>query len=221
MSASYIAYVCALLPIITVHLTLAIALTAGNLEPCVPYWSQCHSISATGRQYPEFFVFKGLVIPIAIAMMVYWIVLRRWLTLIGLKDAGKTLSVLGLIAGIALIVYTTTLGAVGEPYALARRIGVILFFAFTSLAHLLLLSKLNVDVLETQRLKSEHQRLFILCFGLLFLGILSAILGFLWEGYSNWDNALEWWFSLLMMGQFFMVGRMWRKTNLSLNIQTN
>lgn len=212
MLASRVAYLCVFLSVITVHITLIIALAFGNLIPCFPYWSECHSISSTGRQYPEFFVFKALMIPTAVAMMVYWALLRIWLIKISNSATGGTIVTLGVIAAIALIVYTVTLGAVGEPYALARRIGVVLFFAFSAFAHLLLLNKLTLDVLKNNNLQAISKRLTRLCFGLVLLGIISAVLGFLWEGYHRWDNALEWWFSLLLVGQFYLVGRMWDKT---------
>lgn len=212
MFASRVAYLCVLLPLLTVHTTLIIAVFIGNLDPCIPYWSECHSISSTGRQIPEFFVFKALMIPTAVAMMLYWGLLRIWLIRIGVKETGNLIIGLGMIAGVALIVYTVTLGAAGEPYALARRIGVVLFFAFSAFAHLLLLKKLSKEVLTKNHLIGNYKKLFRACMGLLILGIASAIFGFMWEGYNRWDNALEWWFSLLLMGQFYLVGQMWDKT---------
>lgn len=222
MKLHSLAYACAVLPIISVHLTLLTAFVFENLHVCNPYWRQCHSISATGRQYPEFFVFKGLMIPIAVLMMGYWLALQRWLDSFKKHSEPRAnvrwLPILGLIAATAMIVYTVTLGAVGEPYALARRIGVILFFAFSAFAHLLLLKILNRLPLKELGLLMYFRRLFSICFVLIIVGVASALLGFFWQTYHHWDNAFEWWFALLLMGQFFIVGSMWRQTTFKLTL---
>ena len=126
---------------------------------------------------------------------------------------------MGMVASIALIVYTVTLGAIGEPWALPRRIGVILYFAFTSFAHLLLLHTVSKNEIFQTTLKHSYQHLLNLCVFLLVIGVLSALLGFVWEGYNNWDNAFEWWFALLMMGQFVIVGRMMQETSFKLDVK--
>jgi hypothetical protein len=213
MTPYKIAIVAVLLPLLTVHTTLTISILFGNLEYCLPYWSQCHSISATGRQYPEFFVFKALMIPTAIFMLAYWLILRVWLKQISNGRIGtRLITGLGVIASCALIIYTVTLGAVGEPYALARRIGVIFYFAFSSFGHLLLLRKLQLVDCKALCIEGEQKALVYICAALVISGILSAIAGFYWEGWDNWENAYEWWFSLFMISLFYLVARMWNTT---------
>ncbi len=213
MRASTIAYLCAVVPILSVHLTLILAIYFDNLSSCLPYWSHCHSISATGRQYPEFFFFKGLMIPVAGMMFVYWLFMQVWLNQLQLINRRSKISVIfGLVACVALVIYCVTLGAVGEPYALARRIGVVLFFALTSFAHLLLLACLSESAYLERTSAQNTRTLKTMCAFLLVIGLFSALLGFLWEGYDNWDNAFEWWFALLMMSQFYLVGRIWNDT---------
>lgn len=188
-----------------------------NLHGCLPYWSHCHSISATGRQYPEFFIFKGLMIPTATLMVLYWIAMFNWMLGVGLTRLSKlTIVTLGLIASVALTIYTLTLGAIGEPYALARRIGVILFFAFTAFAHLLLAAKLINRAGGETPTNVYSRKLLTICNLLIIIGVLSSLLGFFWSGYDNWDNAFEWWFALLMMVQFVYVGRLWSESDYQL-----
>ena len=219
MPLSSLAYACALIPTITVHLTLGVALWSDNLHACIPYWSYCHSISATGRQYPEFFIFKGLMLPAATLMVMYWYALYRWMEPIAAKKVSlKAVLWLGLIASLALIVYTLTLGAIGEPYALARRIGVILFFAFTAFAHLLFAAQLYQVKTLHPRVSTVCKQLLRVCQVLIVIGLLSSLLGFFWSGYKNWDNAFEWWFALLMMGQFVLVGRLWANSHYQLTL---
>ncbi|MFC3096028.1 hypothetical protein [Alteromonas sediminis] len=193
----------------------------GNLSPCVPYWSECHSISATGRQYPEFFVFKALMIPTAVCMAMYWLLLDIWLRQISKRVSAKWVTAQGLMACVALIVYTVTLGAEGEPYKLARRVGIVFFFVFTSFAHLLLLAKLTT--LDTKRLglTTWCKRMHRVCFVLVASSIISAILGYVFPNvWDRWDNAFEWSYSLLMISLFYIVGKMWQTTTFSVCFTT-
>jgi len=214
-----IAMICVFLPLLAVHSTLIIGISFGNLDACIPYWSHCHSISATGRQYPEFFVFKALLIPTAVFMAAYWLLLYCWLQRIDSSVLSnravkpKTMLVMGITASVALIVYSVTLGATGDPYALARRIGVVLFFAFTAFGHLVLLSQLdNVDT-EQLGIVEEQNRLTISSTILITTAIATAAVGYFWdEQWDNWENAYEWWFALLMISMFYQIGQMWRKT---------
>lgn len=213
MSPYKVALICVLLPLFTVHLTLLTGIVFNNLSGCVPYWSSCHSISATGRQYPEFFIFKALMIPTAVFMLVYWWLLNAWMKAVSQQAiAARLITTLGYLAAIALIIYTVTLGAEGEPYALARRLGVVLYFAFSSFAHLLLLAKLQHIDTRALNIHREQKILLNLCLLLVISGILSAVAGFFWLGWEDWENAYEWWFSLVMISLFYVVGRMWKIT---------
>ncbi|MEM0910072.1 MAG: hypothetical protein AAGJ37_03800 [Pseudomonadota bacterium] len=215
-----IALITVLLPLISVHATLTIGIVVGNLDPCIPYWSSCHSISATGRQYPEFFVFKALLIPTAVFMMAYWLLLDRWIKQLSRDNTSPTIVTgMGLIASVALIVYTVTLGAEGESYGLARRIGVVFYFAFTSFGHLILLR--HLDKIDTASLDiiPQQNRLTISCLVLIGTAVASAFAGLLWEeGWDNWENAYEWWFSLLMISMLYQVAVMWKKTGYRINL---
>jgi len=217
-----IALICCFLPLVSVHLTLMISIASENLHACIPYWSYCHSISATGRQYPEFFVFKALLIPSAVFMSIYWLLMHHWLQRITQnKQSPALITSMGIVASLALIVYTVTLGAPGDSYALARRIGVVFYFAFTSFAHLILLRYL--DKIDTRALGivSEQNKITVICALLVISAIASAIIGMLWEGWDNWENAYEWWFSLAMIALFYLVARMWRKTRYQLALSVN
>jgi len=208
-----IAIICVLLPLITVHLTLTVSISFDNLRACLPYWSHCHSISATGRQYPEFFVFKAFMIPTAVFMGMYWLLLHTWLKQISDNNIKPhIITAFGCMAAFMLIVYTVTLGAVGEPYALARRLGVTVYFGFTAGGHLLLLLKFKQVNTQMLNIAGEVKAMSYLCFVMLTTALASAVAGFLWEGWDNWENAYEWWFSIIMISLFYCVARMWKKT---------
>lgn len=200
-------------------MTWLIAASSNNVSHCLPYWSHCHSISATGRHYPEYIVFKVLMLTAALAMLFYWWRLKGWLdNLLGVTGTNRLILWLGMISALALIQYTLTLGALGEPFALARRTGVVIFFTFCAFAHLLL-NKLLAAVIKTPSeykidhdnycvISSRQRQLLSLNLVLLVIGVASAILGFVWSDYQHWENAFEWWFALLMSGQFIIVGNL-------------
>jgi hypothetical protein len=209
-----IALLCAIIPVISVHTTWLIASMMENLHWCLPYWHSCHSISATGRQYPEFFVFKAIMLPLATLMFGYWLLLNHWLKqLFASKALRRTVFILGGFACVALILYTVTLGAVGDSYRLARRIGIVLFFVGTSFAHLVLVKCLN-DLPERAKHYSSLispwlKRMTIVCAALVIGSMINGLLGFLWEYWDIWENAFEWSYSLVMVSLFYLVGRMW------------
>ena len=211
-SLSFLAFTCAALPTITVHITWLVAASNLTLEWCNPYWSHCHSISATGREPPQFFIFKLLMIPSALLMLIYWVRLSEWLKSETTQKKSATLvRNLGIAAAISLVIYTSTLGAIGDLYALPRRMGVVGYFALTAFSHLILLHALSERVCEQTHLKKPFQWLLSVSMLLLLLGVLSALLGFVWSEYQNWDNAFEWWFAILMVSQFVCVGIMHRQ----------
>lgn len=214
-----LALIACFLPFFSVHITWLLSVASDNLELCFPYWSHCHSISATGRQYPEFFVFKALLIPTAVFMSAYWILLHHWVKQLTNDDKGPVLiTTMGVIASVALVVYTVTLGAVGDAYALARRVGVVFYFAFTSFGHLFLLKWLNKIDTEALGIVQQQNNITIVCTLLITTAIASALVGIVWEGWDNWENAYEWWFSVFMISLFYFVAQMWRLTNYTLKL---
>ena len=207
----------AFLPTLTVHLCWVTAASTGALEWCNPYWSHCHSISATGREAPQFYFFKALMLPSAAVMLIYWRKLRRQLpSRYPIPPSSlKRIEVLGIFATLSLIVYTLTLGLLDETFVVPRRMGVIGYFAFTAFAHLLLLASLKPLLTPGSRGYGAYLLLFWLCLLLVALGTISAMLGFFWRDYSHWDNAFEWWFAILMVSQFVAVARVARTSNKS------
>ena len=214
-----IALICVFLPASSVHITATLAMSFENIQTCLPYWSECYSISATGRGYPEFFVFKALLIPTAVFMVAYWILLHQWIKEISNGEySPRPVTIMGLIASLALVIYTVTLGAKGDPYVLARNVGIIFYFAFNVFGHLVLLSYL--DKIDTEKLfiVRSQNRLIITTLIMLGTAIATAFIGLHFdEFWDRWQNAYEWWFSLLMVTMFYHVADMWKTTNFHLH----
>ena len=121
-------------------LTYFISLSQGYVHECIPFIDGCTSISKTGRYGYSYFVFKALMIPVAVLHIQYWMLTRDWLRALGdvALWAQHTLLLFGVVSGIALIVYTTFLGSEGDIYRLLRQWGTRLFFLFMYLGQALL-----------------------------------------------------------------------------------
>ncbi len=152
-------------------------------------------------------------------MAIYWLLLHYWVKRLTLCRRGPVLvTTMGIIAAAALIVYTVTLGAVGDAYALARRIGVVFYFAFTSFGHLFLLKWINSIDTQSLGIVKHQNNITIVCILLVTTAIASALIGLVWEGWDNWENAYEWWFSVFMISLFYFVAQMWKQTNYQITL---
>ena len=68
-----------LLPIIAIHVSLLVAISAGSIPTCVPYIEGCTSISAAGRYEPASFIFKPAMLSQWVIMVFYWLFNTAWL----------------------------------------------------------------------------------------------------------------------------------------------
>ncbi len=202
--------------IVGANLTYLIAAYYQQVPWCVPYWDSCTSISAAGRQAPAYFVFKAIMLPLAGLMLVYWPLLDVWLA--RLQPGAvlrRTLSYLGVFAALALALYATMLGAVGQLYQLQRRIGIILFFGCTALAHLWMVYRLS------QLPKAHRPEIYLvqcaLSIVLLCGGLMNSVLALSLDNFDEIEDAMEWCFALVMASQFVVTGYGWKQTQFGLS----
>lgn len=219
-----IALTAALLPLLSIHLSYLWAATNGHVEWCLPYIQSCTSISATGRQAPEFYLFKALMIPSAVMLGIYWWLSSRWLLSLGCKAqrARRLLVVLGLGSALGLILYSVMLGAIGDLYQLQRRIGVISFFGLSYIAQLIitrLLSEVDSSEYETKRGIQALKGCALL---ILLVGLSSVALSALdHDYYESKDDAFEWTLTLLLCIHVLVTAGLWKKTGFVSELQTN
>lgn len=127
----------ALVPMLTIHLSWLVSSAQGHLQWCNPYWLDCHSVSATGRYGLAYFIFKGGMIPALVLLACYWWINQQWLHIVTTNRSQK-LFLLGITASFALLIYTLSLGHVGDTFYLLRRAGVVIYLGLTFIAQLLL-----------------------------------------------------------------------------------
>ncbi|MDX1757224.1 MAG: hypothetical protein R3175_14300 [Marinobacter sp.] len=207
----WVALAAALIPLVTTHTTYLVSALEGHVSWCIPYWDSCTSISRTGRQGTSYFIFKGAMIPAAVAGALFWLLNGRWLRQLGAQGASVAwLTWLGFGACVGLVIYTLVLGHIGETYFAIRRVGVILYFSLTYIAQLLISSRLR----SIAHWYPQGQRLLWLCELTLAIGILSVILqGVVPALYDDIENAFEWTFALLINLHALWVAVLWRRSD--------
>lgn len=213
-----------LLPLLTIHLSYIWAASNGHVDWCFPYIQSCTSISATGREPPEYYLFKAMMIPSAVFIAAYWWFSYQWLDALGCqaKRRRKIVLVLGLIACVGLILYSVMLGSIGDIYRLQRRIGVTTFFGLTYLAQLLITYLLSKTDIVHSQLKTGFICLQITSWSLLIMGLSSVALSAYDENYyDSVEDAFEWSFTLLLCVYVFITALMWKKTNFAYSINVN
>ena len=230
MNVRIVALLAALVPLAAVHATYLVAAASGQVDWCIPYIDSCTSISATGREPPASYLFRATMLPAAAIIAAYWWLNHVWLASLhrraGRAGRGRAavngwMLALGLLACLGLVLYVTVLGEAGQAWARQRRAGAVLFFAFTYLAQLLLLSLVwRLGVWRPPLRRWLLPSMWLLCGSLLLLGILTLILD-AWDGawYDSVEDAFEWWLALLLQLNFFLGYLLWRQAGFSLAVE--
>ena len=229
MNVRIVALLAALVPLVAVHATYLVAAASGQVDWCIPYVDSCTSISATGRKPPASYLFRATMLPAAAVIAAYWWLNYAWLASLqqragqGAAAANGWMLAFGLLACLGLVLYVTVLGEAGEAWARQRRAGAVLFFSFTYLAQLLLLSQAGRVVEWHPPLRRWLlPAMWLLCALLLLLGILTVLLD-AWDGtwYDTVEDAFEWWLALLLQLNFLFGYLLWRQAGFSLAVDSS
>ncbi|HEY7884324.1 MAG TPA: hypothetical protein VIC08_05195 [Cellvibrionaceae bacterium] len=108
--AKLIAWLNTLIPLLAVSVGYAIALWQQQAPECFVFTEGCTSISRAVRNGDSLFWFRGLMMPLTMLLVFYWVLQRRWLNqLAGTTGRFNTLVILGVISAMALGLYTNYL----------------------------------------------------------------------------------------------------------------
>ena len=219
MLLRFVPLITGLLPIIAIHLSLLLAISAGKIPACIPYLDGCTSISATGRYVPASFLFKPAMIVEAVFMIAYWVLSVAWLNSLyaaasHAARSGKLVVGLGSAGAIFLMVYVTFLGTQEPFYEFMRRFGVYLYFAFSIIAQIILVVRVRsvsriLGLNTVSRIASWQIGLTIVPFA---LGVLNLILKATMDDADSAENIIEWIFALLMHVYFVLTYFAWKET---------
>ncbi|MEL1266219.1 hypothetical protein [Pseudoxanthomonas putridarboris] len=202
----------ALLFLAAAHVAYALSVHGGHVPACVPYWEGCVSISRAARHGLGNHLFRLLVIPCAVLHALVWWLSAKWLR------GGVAMLVLGILSALALAVYATFLGTQGEVYQFLRRYGVVVYFGFGYIAQLALMRRAHrAQALPAPTLAVMSS----LCLVMLALGIGNVLAGAVVDdpdAKDRWENILEWWLGLLMVGWHVALAWGWRRQSLAVRL---
>jgi hypothetical protein len=220
-----LALVAGLLPALASLLALAIASHAGLVPACNPFIDGCVSISRAARHELPNHLFRALVLPAAVLQALTWLAAAQSLTQWGgaaFKRNAVTLALIGVAAGVALVLYGSFLGTEGPTYRWLRRWGTLVYFGGTCLALLLQARALQrLHALRALQLPRRHERVLLLLLAcVVLLGLFNALAGW-WADAALQDrieNATEWWGALGLTLGFVTLSALWREQGLCLRL---
>lgn len=196
--------------LIALHQEVAVA--------CFPFIEGCTSISRAARYGDALFWFRGLMMPLSMLLVFYWICQWRWLNqYAGYRKRHTVVLWLGVISALALVLYANYLGSPGDFYRFMRQFGVTFYFAFALLAQLISVQSLrsaHLDITPRARHLLQGQ-LAVVVFQWI-LGLFSLWFTITQPDYKfQADNILEWNFGLAMITFYALSGWLWRELPLS------
>ncbi|MEX0901357.1 MAG: hypothetical protein WDZ76_01290 [Pseudohongiellaceae bacterium] len=203
-SLYYLPLMVALIPAITIHTTYLVSAFQGYVPWCVPYWDSCTSISATGRYGASFYIFKATMLPAAFILMKYWH--DGGMKLQSNGQPGLAIFVIGTIGAVFLIVYTVALGLEGDRFQAQRRVGIIIFFAFTILAQTLFTWRVH----RTGVNDPCHRPQVVLLAVVLITGLVTLLLDSILANYDDYEDAFEWAVALMLQLYFVLSHWSWK-----------
>ncbi|HEY9030893.1 MAG TPA: hypothetical protein VIM93_05985 [Kangiella sp.] len=218
----HIAWIVCLVPIIAAHGAYFIGLWQGVANECVPYFEGCTSISRAARNGDAIFLFRGLMMPIAAFLVVFWYLQSIWLKELTQKSH-NTIFVLGTIGAIFLVLYADFLGTEGDFYEFMRRYGITFYFAMTILAQMLSIRSLQkIKGTLNRKIKRYLSTQFILISIYWGLGITNVVIkatGVSWADQA--ENVIEWHFALYMSFYFGLTAMMWKRSGFQFQFRIN
>jgi hypothetical protein len=212
-----------LIPALGANLSLWLSQALDLIPHCNVYLEGCASISAAGRNEPVIFLFRAVMMPTAVLMLLFWRLTACWLEALGETSRLRlrSIEIVGYVAGVFLILYVTFLGSEGDAYRLMRRYGVTMFFGFTYLAQLLV----SGVIWKWHRAGRQRPSRWLakamvgVCIATL-IGGLASLPAAEWAlDRSAANNIIEWNLSGLLMGWFLLAWLAWRQTDFRLDFR--
>jgi hypothetical protein len=218
-----LALVAGLLPLVATVLAASLSMQQGLVPTCNPFWDGCTSISRAARYELPNILFRALMLPAATLQALVWVAVARWLMQCGAAGRGVAwIAPLGVVAGIALVVYGSFLGTEGPIYRWLRQYGTVVYFGFTCL-NLLLTGNAVQALVRVRRLFMprwlEHAMV-ALASTLVLLGLGNALVAAAFGEplKGRVENVTEWWGALIFVLGFCAIAAMWWRERVVLRL---
>ena len=192
---------------------------------CIPFLDGCVSISATGRKPPGSFLFRAVMLPQSVLLVVVWHFSVLWLRSLDpalRKSTIVAIMVSGIIGAIAMIIYVTFLGTKEPIYEFMRRIGIYFGFLGAGVAQIIIAVALNriAKSLPYARLMQVARVMSAMWLTVISLGILNVVLRAILEDTDQWENRIEWSVFIVMQCYFVALYHAWRVTGFAVGVST-
>jgi hypothetical protein len=195
------------------------------LPSCIPVIDGCVSISATGRKPPGSFLFRAVMMPQSMLLLIVWFFSILWLRSLEPRLQPSTrmaILVSGVIGSLALIVYVTFLGTKEPVYEFMRRVGIYFAFIGVGVAQIVIAFALHRISRSSQleRLSKTARVMLGLCSIPLALGILNFVLKSVLDDAGNAEKRIEWIVFVVMQCYFLVLYHAWRITGFTASVST-
>ena len=192
---------------------------------CIPFLDGCVSISATGRKPPGSFLFRAVMLPQSVLLVVVWYFSVLWLRSLDpalRKSTIVAIMVSGITGAIAMIIYVTFLGTKEPIYEFMRRIGIYFGFLGAGVAQIIIAVALNriAKSLPYARLMQVARVMSAMWLTVISLGILNVVLRAILEDTDQWENRIEWSVFIVMQCYFVALYHAWRVTGFAVGVST-
>lgn len=194
-----------LLPFFAAYIAYWIGVRADVLPACIPIIDGCVSISATGRNPPGSFLFRAVMLPQSVLLLMTWYFAVVWLRSLDNNVPRAIVAgihVSSIVGALSLILYVTFLGTTEAFYEFMRRIGIYFYFLGTVTAEILVVSAL-LRIQAVQRhpeLRTLSRLMLMLCLLPFALGLLNLYLKATLDNADASENIIEWIASTSMQG---------------------
>ncbi len=218
-----LALLAGLLPLLATALATTLSMQQGLVPTCNPFVDGCTSISRAARYELPNHLFRAIMLPAATLQALVWLLLARWLLQVGVASRSTAwIAPLGLVAGVALVVYGSFLGVEGPVYRWLRQYGTVVYFGFTCL-NLLLTGRALQQMAKQGRLQLQRgwERSFVaLAVTLVLLGLVNAIVAAVFGEplKGRMENVTEWWGGVIFVLGFFAIAALWRRERVVLRL---
>jgi hypothetical protein len=220
-----LALLAGLLPMAAALSAMLMSMQQGLVPACNPFTEGCVSVSRAARHGLPNLVFQALMVPGATLQALVWCLAARWLQQPGHAHGERGVSLLmplGVVAGMALVVYATFLGTEGPVYRWLRQYGTVVYFGFTCLCLLLLgravLARHAASALMLPRW--QGRAVMAMAVALPLLGVGNAIVAAAFDDAfkARVENLTEWWGSLIFVLGFFLISAMWHRAGVAMHL---
>jgi hypothetical protein len=218
-----LALLAGLLPCVAALVAWWLSTRLGLIPACNVFVDGCVSVSRAARHDLPNHLFRALMLPSAALQALVWVLAAHWLRQLGVTWRPRAwLAPLGVVAGIALVLYGTFLGTEGEIYRWLRRYGTVVYFGFTCLC--LLIAGGGVQrAVRAGRLSlpawQEHAMV-ALAVLLVTLGLVNAMVAAVFGEPLKLqvENVTEWWGSLIFVLGFLAIAAYWWRSGLRIRL---